>query len=97
MPGAPLASETAKMDLPPVVAAFSRRLREAGLPATADRAAGFARALALVQPLAPSRLYWTARPLFVSDQTQIQAFDEVFRDVFGDSSEGEGEAPSPVH
>ncbi len=74
---------TAQLDLPPLAAAFSRRLREAGLPVEAERPVRFARALTLVAPQARRRLYWTARAVFVSDPTQVRVFDRVFADVFG--------------
>ena len=72
-----------ELDLPPLVAAFARRLRDAGLPVTADHAVRFAAALNLTQPVARTRLYWTARAVFVSDQAQARAFDRVFFSVFG--------------
>jgi uncharacterized protein with von Willebrand factor type A (vWA) domain len=75
--------ETIGLDLPPLAAAFGRRLRDAGLPVTPARAADFARALELVRPLARRRLYWTARGVFVSDPSQLGAFDRVFLEVFG--------------
>jgi uncharacterized protein with von Willebrand factor type A (vWA) domain len=49
--------ETIHLDLPPLVGALNRRLRDAGLPVTPARAADFARALTLVQPIARRRLY----------------------------------------
>ena len=76
--------ETIELDLPPLAGAFSRRLLDAGLPMTPDRPAEFARALTLVRPLTRRRLYWTARGVFVSDRTQVRAFDAVFASVFGD-------------
>ncbi|HUP32396.1 MAG TPA: VWA domain-containing protein [Gaiellaceae bacterium] len=75
--------ETIELDLPPLVGALSRRLHDAGLPITPPRAADFARALTLVQPIARRRLYWTARAVFVSDPAQVAAFDAVFYSVFG--------------
>jgi uncharacterized protein with von Willebrand factor type A (vWA) domain len=75
--------ETINLDLPPLVGALSRRLRDAGLPVTPARAADFARALALVQPITRRRLYWTARAVFVSDPVQVTAFDAVFFSIFG--------------
>ncbi|HEY7965772.1 MAG TPA: VWA domain-containing protein [Solirubrobacteraceae bacterium] len=84
--------ETVELDLPPLAAALSRRLHEAGLPATPARAAEFARALTIVQPIARRRLYYTARALFVSDRSQIAAFDAVFFEIFGGRpSRAEGE------
>ena len=57
--------ETIALDLPPLAAALSRRLRDAGVPMTPERPVDFARALALVRPLTRRRLYWTARAVFV--------------------------------
>jgi uncharacterized protein with von Willebrand factor type A (vWA) domain len=75
--------ETVHLDLPALAGAFSRRLHAAGLPVSAERAAAFAHALALVRPVARRRLYWTARSVFVSDRGQVKAFDAVFAEVFG--------------
>ena len=77
--------ETVNLDLAALAGAFSRRLREAGVPITAERAAHFAHALALVRPLTRRRLYWTARAVVVSDPSQVKAFDAVFQSVFGAS------------
>jgi uncharacterized protein len=75
--------ETIELDLPPLVAGLSRRLRAAGLPVTPERPVAFARALTVVRPLTRRRLYWTARGVFVSDRAQVAAFDSVFRSLFG--------------
>ena len=75
--------ETIELDLPPLAAALARRLHDAGMPMTPDRAAGFARALGLVRPVSRRRLYWTARSVFVSDQAHAAVFDRVFAEVFG--------------
>ncbi|MDQ6819205.1 MAG: VWA domain-containing protein, partial [Actinomycetota bacterium] len=75
--------ETIELDLPALAGAFSQRLRHAGLPMTAERAASFADALALVKPISRRRLYWTARAVFVSDSAHVKAFDAVFGSVFG--------------
>ena len=74
---------TIHLDLPALVGAFSRRLREAGVPITAERAARFAQALDLVKPISRRRLYWTARAVLVSDSAQIKVFNAVFSSVFG--------------
>ena len=74
---------TLHLDLPAFAGAFSRRLHEAGVPTTAERAARFAQALELVRPVSKRRLYWTARSVLVTDQAQIRAFDTVFASVFG--------------
>ncbi|HEY2601441.1 MAG TPA: VWA domain-containing protein [Thermoleophilaceae bacterium] len=75
--------ETIELDLPPLVGSFSRRLHDAGLPITPARSADFARALTIVEPITRRRLYWTARGVFVSDHSQVNAFDAVFFAVFG--------------
>ena len=75
--------ETIQLDLPAVAGAFARRLHDAGVPVTAERAAGFARALTLTRPVSRRRLYWTARGVFVTERSQVRAFDRVFREVFG--------------
>jgi uncharacterized protein with von Willebrand factor type A (vWA) domain len=79
----PIAAHRLELDLPPLVAAFGRRLHEAGVPVTAERSARLASALALTRPVARTRLYWTARAVLVSDQAQVKAFDAVFFAVFG--------------
>jgi uncharacterized protein with von Willebrand factor type A (vWA) domain len=80
--------ETIGLDLPALAGAFARRLHDAGVPVTPERTARFAAALDLVRPVARRRLYWTARAVFVSDATQVKAFDAVFAEVFQ-------RAPSP--
>jgi uncharacterized protein len=75
--------ETEWLDLPALAGAFSRRLRDAGVPSGPDRSAAFAHALRLVRPVSRRRLYCTARAVFVSDASQLKAFDRVFIDVFG--------------
>ena len=75
--------ETIELDLQALAAAFARRLLAAGLPVTPAHAIELARALDLVRPVARRRLYWTARAIFVTDPTQVRAFDAVFASVFG--------------
>ena len=83
MSGDAFGVRTIHLDVPALGGSFSRRLREAGVPITAERAAAFARALALVKPISRRRLYWTARAVLVSDPSQVKAFDAVFASVFG--------------
>jgi uncharacterized protein len=80
------------LDVPAVASAFSRRLHDAGVPVTAERAAWFAQALAVVEPVSRRRLYWTARAALVTDPTQVGAFDAVFETVFG-SAPARDQAP----
>ena len=75
--------DTIELDLPVVAGAFSRRLHDAGVPTSAERAVRFAESLALVRPISRRRLYWTARAVFVSDPSQVRGFDSVFLEVFG--------------
>src|SRR4051794_15862703 len=87
--------ETIELDLPPLVAALGRRLRDRGLPLTPARSADFAHALGLVRPVSRRRLYWTARAVLVNDPAQVPAFDEVFSSIFGagtDAAREDGEA-----
>ncbi|HEY7631110.1 MAG TPA: VWA domain-containing protein [Thermoleophilaceae bacterium] len=81
--------ETIHLDLPPFVGGFSRRLHDAGVPITPARSADFATALTLVNPITRRRLYWTARGVFVTDQSQVKAFDSVFFSVFGSQIDDE--------
>jgi uncharacterized protein with von Willebrand factor type A (vWA) domain len=53
------------------------------VPITPDRAARFARALALLEPLDGPRVYWAGRATLVSAHGQIPAYDRVFDVVFG--------------
>ena len=91
----PFRVRTLGLDLPAVAATFGRRLHDAGVPVTAERAAWFARALAAVEPVSRRRLYWTARGVFVTDSTQARAFDAVFASVFGSPSPREDATPAP--
>jgi uncharacterized protein with von Willebrand factor type A (vWA) domain len=85
--------ETIELDLPPLVGALSRRLRDRGLPITPGRTVELTRALTLVRPITRRHLYWTTRAVLVSDQAQVPAFDAVFFSIFGDRSEVEDVAP----
>jgi uncharacterized protein len=82
---------TLGLDLPALTGRFSRRLHEAGVPVTAERAAWFAQALTAVEPVSRRRLYWTARGVFVTDTAQVRAFDVVFASVFGSAPQVEDE------
>ena len=81
------------LDLPGLAGALGHRLRVAGLPVTPERSAHFARALALTAPLTRTRLYWTARAVFVSSSEQLRIFDYVFWLVFAHSAQEDGEEP----
>jgi uncharacterized protein len=79
----PFGVETIVLDLPALSGSFARRLHDAGVPVTPERAARFAGALALVRPGSRRRLYFTARAVFVSDPSQLRAFNRAFAEVFG--------------
>jgi uncharacterized protein len=85
--GAAFGVETIVLDLPPLAASLGRRLRDAGLPVTPQRSSDLAHALGLVRPLSRRQLYWTARSVLVTDQSQVRAFDRVFFEVFGGGRE----------
>jgi uncharacterized protein with von Willebrand factor type A (vWA) domain len=87
--------DTIELDLPALCGAFSRRLHDAGVPVTPERATAFARALTLTRPVSRRRLYCTARAVFVSDQAHMNAFDAVFGEVFGWGATGEAAAALP--
>jgi uncharacterized protein len=87
--------ELGTIDLPALATALGQRLRAAGLPTTPERAARFAEAVALVGPVRRSELYWTARSVFVSSQTQLPTFDRVFAAVFDPALEPDEERGDP--
>ena len=93
MTGPAFTVRTLHLDLPGVAAAFGRRLHEAGVDTTADRAVRFARALELGRPVSRGRLYWIARGVFVTDRAQVRAFDAVFAEVFGARERPAGAGP----
>ncbi len=70
------------LDVPAFAAAFGRALHAAGVPATAERSARFARALALLAPLDRQRVHGAARAVYVSDREQLATFEAVFARVF---------------
>jgi hypothetical protein len=87
---------TLGLDLPALAGTFSRRLHDAGVPVTTERAAWFAQALTVVGPVARRRLYWTARGVFVTETAQVPIFDAVFASVFGSAPAVQGE-PEAAH
>jgi hypothetical protein len=87
---------TLGVDLPAVSSKFARRLHDAGLPVTPERAAWFADALTVVGPVARRRLYWTARGVFVTGHDQVRAFDAVFGEVFGSARAPDDASEAPT-
>lgn len=74
-------------DLPAVATALRRGLYAARLPVTPELADRFAQALTLVQPTSRSRLYHTARTVFVSAPAHLPVFDRVFAAVLESCAE----------
>jgi uncharacterized protein with von Willebrand factor type A (vWA) domain len=87
--------ELGTIDLPALATALGQHLRAAGLPTTPERAARFAEAVSLVGPVRRSELYWTARSVFVSSQTQLPTFDRVFAAVFDPALEPDEDRGDP--
>ncbi len=87
--------ELDRIDLPALATALGQRLRAAGVPTTPERASRFAQALALVGPVRRTELYWIARSVFVSSQTQLPTFDRVVAAVFDPALEPDEERGDP--
>jgi len=85
-------------DLAWLAASFSDVLRGAGVPVTAERSGRFAQAISLLNPVTVTDLYWAARVTLVTDRGDLQAFDRVFDQVFGGTSElaSRGDQSAPV-
>ena len=62
--------------------AFAVRLRQHGVPVGLTGIEDFARALVTTAPDSMSRLYWVARIALVRRQSELAAFDSVFKAVF---------------
>lgn len=83
-------------DVAELTARLSLALRDTGVPATPERAARLAAAMALDPPAGGSQLYWQARVTLVSDVSQLEAFGRVFAKVFSglvDPAEWRGQEP----
>jgi len=78
----------------PTLAAFARRLRDAGVPVGTGDVLTYT---AAVEPLDPTDLidlYWAGRTALVTRHDQLPVYDRVFREFFLDAS-GEGEDAVP--
>jgi uncharacterized protein with von Willebrand factor type A (vWA) domain len=78
-----VAADAVTLDLPALATAFARRLRDAGMTATASQCERYARSLELTAPASRGALYWTTRAAFVTGPHEVATLDRVFRDVFG--------------
>ncbi len=65
--------------------ALVARLRTAGVAVPPSGPASLVQALALLQPVVSSELYWTARVTLCSRADDLPVFDDVFAAVFGDA------------
>jgi uncharacterized protein with von Willebrand factor type A (vWA) domain len=86
------------IDLAALAVGFGQELRAAGVPVTPGRSARFASALSVARPVALDELYWVARVTLVSRQSDIDAFDRVFAQVFRgvtDIADQRGDPGSP--
>ncbi len=85
-------------DLATVAAGFGSLLRVAGVPANPERAARFAATVGIARPTTVHELYWLARVTLVDQHDQLEAFDRVFRQVFGglaDMAGDRGDSATP--
>lgn len=74
------------MDRAAFATAFAARLRQHGLAVGSPAVETFTRALAACAPDSISRLYWSARITLVHRHSELDSFDTVFAQVFGESS-----------
>jgi uncharacterized protein len=70
-------------DLALTAARFGSALRAAGVPADPGRCQRFARAVTVARPATGRALYLCALATLISSQTQIEALDRVFGEMFG--------------
>ncbi len=85
-------------DLAAVASSFAYLLHAAGVAVTPERSGRFARALLFTNAATENELYWTARITLVSDHSQLDPFDRVFKQVFRgivDVAEFRGDSPNP--
>lgn len=85
-------------DLSAVAAAFGSALHDAGVPATPERAALFARTVTMSDTSRIDDVYWLGRISFVSSHEQIPVYDALFTEYFRGNDEladflGEIETP----
>lgn len=69
-------------DLAVITASFGHLLHQAGVPVTPERSARFAAGITIARPTEVTELYWLGRVTLLSDRTQVEAYDRLFRQVF---------------
>ncbi len=88
----------AVVDLATVAATFGDRLHSAGIPVTPERSGRFAAAMDLTAPATYDDVYWAARVTLVSGHEQLEQFDRVFGQVFGElADQAETRGDPDVH
>lgn len=70
------------VDVAVLAGAFTERLRSVGIDVGLAATHRFAAALNVCPPTNTQSIYWVARVCFVSDPSQIERFDAIFRLVF---------------
>lgn len=78
------------VDLATVAATFGDRLHSAGIPVTPERSGRFAAAMDLTTPATYEDVYWAARVTLVSGHEQLEQFDRVFGQIFGELADQAG-------
>ncbi len=85
-------------DLAWLAASFSEALRAAEIPVAAEASGRLVQAIALLNPMTVSDLYWAARITLVTDSDQLATFDRVFEQIFGgiaDTAGNRGDKAAP--
>lgn len=65
-----------------IVAAFGHALHAAGVPVTPERSTRLGAAVVLARPTDRDQLYWLGRVTMLTDRSQVETYDRVFRHVF---------------
>jgi uncharacterized protein with von Willebrand factor type A (vWA) domain len=83
------------VDLATVAATFGDRLHSAGIPVTPERSGRFAAVIDLTAPATYADVYWAARITLISGHDQLEQFDRVFGQVFGELADQAGTRGDP--
>ncbi len=83
------------VDLATIAATFADRLHSAGIPVNPERSGRFAAAVDLTAPATYDDVYWAARITLVSGHDQLEQFDRVFGQVFGELADQAGTRGDP--
>ena len=83
------------VDLATIAATFGDRLHSAGIPVTPERSGRFAAVVDLTAPATYADVYWAARITLISGHDQLEQFDRVFGQVFGELADQAGARGDP--